>query len=271
VGVKMVLLPYYFLDLTVAIGNPIKEWVGTGFLYGNQNRSAIYLVTNQHVLEDIHEKYEQIIIRFNDETSSKDFYVNLGTKDTPTYFNHPDKAIDISIIKDIHINSVDDEVEIKKLKIGAVVKEIRYTIKQMEDIPIREGDFIYVIGFPMGMDSITKKSPIVRTGCIARINDIYNKESNQFLLDAFVFPANSRSPVILKPEAIFFEGYGSGVKEARLIGIVNSYESYKETLVTENKAEFRSVSVQNAGLAKVYPVDFINETITAYEKGFPQE
>ena len=148
------------------------------------------------------------------------------------------------------------------LKIGAFeAKNSAYTIEEMKNKSISECDIIYVIGFPMGMDSINKKSPIVRTGCIARINDLYNQESNQFLLDTFVFPGNSGSPIILKTE---FQSY-----RAPLIGIVDGYEIYKETLVTENEADFRSVTVQNAGLAKVYPVDCINLTITAYEKGHP--
>ncbi len=255
----MVLLPPFYLDLTVAIGNPKNEWLGTGFLYGSPNK-PIYLVTNKHVLEDIHEKYEEIVIRFNDETSSTDFHVNIGTEEQPEYFNHPDGNIDISIISLSYIIELNEAKFNSGLKIGAFeAQNSAYTIEEMKDNSVAEGDFIYVIGFPMGMDSVNKKSPIVRTGCIARISDLYNQESNQFLLDTFVFPGNSGSPIILKTE---FQSY-----RAPLIGIVDGYETYKETLVTENEAHFRSCIVQNAGLAKVYPVDFIDQTIIAYEKG----
>lgn len=252
-------MPSYFLDLTVAIGNPNKEWVGTGFLYGNSIKNEVYLVTNKHILEDIHEKYNQIVVRFNDENSSEDFYVDLERNEAPTYFNHPINDIDISIIPYKKYFSRDKESKKpRSLKIiYADTTNITYTIAEMKVKSISEGDFIYTLGFPMGMDSINKKSPIVRTGCIARIDDLYNNESDQFLLDTFIFPGNSGSPVILKPE--------SNV-QARLIGIVDGYIDYKEELFTE-KGVLRGTSVQNAGLAKVYPVDFINQTITAYEKG----
>ena len=59
-----------------------------------------------------------------------------------------------------------------------------------------EGDFIYALGFPMGLVSKDRQHVMVRSGIIARIRDLYENRSTDFTVDAFVFPGNSGGPLV---------------------------------------------------------------------------
>lgn len=91
----------------------------------------------------------------------------------------------------------------------------------MKELEITEGDFAYVLGFPMGIIGDKRNTVIVRSGSIARIRDALAKVNPIFLVDAFVFPGNSGGPVISKPDAISIQGTKSQ-DAAYLIGIVQS-------------------------------------------------
>ncbi len=54
-----------------------------------------------------------------------------------------------------------------------------------------EGDYIYVLGFPMGLVSVDRQHAILRSGAIARIRDLFENKSRDFMIDALVFPGNS--------------------------------------------------------------------------------
>ena len=50
-------------------------------------------------------------------------------------------------------------------------------------------------------------------------------------------------------------------QKANLIGLIQSYISYRDTAVSQQTNEPRIVFVENAGLARVIPIDFVLETI----------
>jgi hypothetical protein len=102
----------------------------------------------------------------------------------------------------------------------------------------------------------------VRSGTLARVRDLLARTSKIFLVDAFVFPGNSGGPVILKPEAIAIEGTKAQIAPY-LIGIVQAYVPYQDVAVSLQTGRPRVIFEENAGLAAVHPVDFIEETIAA--------
>ena len=123
-----------------------------------------------------------------------------------------------------------------------------------------EGDFIYVLGFPMGIMEPLRQYVISRTGIIARLRDTLDGTNKDFLIDAMIFPGNSGGPVINKPEVISIEGTSS-VPSPYLIGIVSSYLTYTDTAVSKQTGQSRVVFEENSGLAVVIPADYILETI----------
>ena len=96
---------------------------------------------------------------------------------------------------------------------------------KLKEIGSTAGDGVFVLGFPMDLAGAQLNYVIVRQGIIARINELLDKASSTFLLDAFVFPGNSGSPVILKPEITSIEGTPHNMR-AYLIGVVDSYKAY---------------------------------------------
>ena len=134
------------------------------------------------------------------------------------------------------------------------------SIEQMAEKGMTEGDFIYVLGFPMGIVGGDRQYVIARSGSIARIRDVLEKRSNDFIVDSFVFPGNSGGPVVSKPEFASIQGTQS-INSAYLIGIVSSYLHYEDVAISQQTKKPRIVFQENSGLSVVIPTDFIMETI----------
>jgi len=264
----MALLPPSFLDCVVAIGNPSKNWIGTGFLFGklvqrsedNQNTYTIYLVSNKHVLE----QQTQIMLRFNpqDDNSAKDYPLSLkDSAGNNIWIGHPNKDVDVAIIQ---INALVLQEEGMKFSFFQSDSHI-FTKDKLIEIGATEGDFIYVLGFPMGIVAKDRQHVILRGGVIARIRDLFENRSTDFIVDAFVFPGNSGGPVILKPEIISIGGTKSN-KSAGLIGVVKSYIPYSDVAISQQTGKPRVLFEDNSGLSIVEPVDYILETIEESER-----
>jgi len=266
----MALIPPYFLDCVVAIGstNPKGErmWAASGFLYGhyispdpaNESKRLyrVYLVTNRHVFEGLSEVY----LRFNPQKAdepARDYRLELvDKKGTQTWFAHPNAEIDIAVVP----------LNIRLLKEHAM--QVAYfqsdqhvaNIEKLIELGITEGDFAYVLGFPMGLVGEKRNTVIVRSGTIARIRDCLSKSSQEYLIDAFVFPGNSGGPVVSKPEALAITGTKSQ-SASYLIGVVKSYVPYRDVAISLQTKQLRVVFEENSGLAAVHPIDFVQEAI----------
>ena len=265
----MALIPPFFLDCVVAIGvenpsdqnNPIK-WIGTGFLVGrffkkkdeNQNEYHIFLVTNKHVLVG----KNSVKVRFNPHSSepAKDYNISLINNGNKTWTGHQTEEIDVAAI---NINArilVDEGMKFKYFMSDSNILHI----EQMAEKGMTEGDFIYVLGFPMELVDSDRQYVIARSGSIARIRDVLEKRRNDFIVDSFVFPGNSGGPVVSKPEFVSIKGTQS-LDRAYLIGIVSSSLSYLDTAISLQTKRPRVIFEENSGLTVVVPADFIMETI----------
>lgn len=265
----MALIPPFFLDCVVAIGvenpsdqnNPIK-WIGTGFLVGrffkknekNQNEYHIFLVTNKHVLVD----KNSIKVRFNPHSSepAKDYNLSLINNGNKTWTGHHTENIDVAVIRINHKILVDEGMKFSYFMSDSNI----LTIKQMAEKGMTEGDFIYILGFLMELVATDRQYVIARSGSIARIRDVLEKRSNDFIVDCFVFPGNSGGPVISKPEIISIEGTKS-ISMAYLIGIVSSFLPYRDIAISQQTKNARVIFEENSGLSVVIPTNFIMETI----------
>ena len=267
----MALIPPFFIDCVVAIGTIVNDeptWIGTGFLFGKllkesedkKNLYQVYLVTNKHVLLDT----ELILVRFNPQTDqpAKDYPVELKDKiGKIKWIGHPDPDIDVAVIP-IRFSKVQKEG--MKCSFFESDKHIA-DISELHKMESTEGDFVYIMGFPMGIVAKDRQHVFVRTGIIARIRDLFEKRVKDFVVDAFVFPGNSGGPVITKPEIISIDGTKHNNK-ARLIGIVKSYIPFVDVAISNQTKRPRITFEENTGLSKVEPVDYILQTIQEAEK-----
>jgi len=276
----MALIPPFFIDCVVAIGietkqndKPIKKWIGTGFLFGKylssnsdnpkQKTYKTFLVTNRHVLQN----QARIIMRFNPQNgqAATDFPAILKKpKGEILWTGHPNKAIDVGIVS-INLGAI----EKAGMKYGVFKSDTDILLKQqMQELQVSEGDFLYVLGFPMGMMPSDRQHVLVRSGIIARIRDLYENRSSSYVVDSFVFPGNSGGPVVYKPEVVSIHGT-TPIKRAALIGIVKSYIPFRDVAISQQTKRPRVIFEENSGLANVETVDKIMETIAHYESKQP--
>lgn len=264
----MALIVPQFVNSVVSIGRGEGEEyqsLATGFLAGFLNGNTdskgnkLYtacLVTNRHVFD----KKEKAILRFNVVARGTKTYTVL-LKDQQAnrlWMVHADEKVDLAVLP-INFNLLINE-GINCVFISEEHMAFRSTVK--ED-GIVAGDFIYVLGFPLGIVGRQQNYVVVRGGVIARIDDEVIQSQHAFLIDSTVFPGNSGGPVFLKPELVSIEGT-KAVSKSYLLGIVSSYIPYRDACVSQQTGEARIVFVENSGLSYVVPMDFVRETIEPF-------
>jgi len=271
----MALIPPFFPDCVVAIGieDPSgderkRKWVASGFLYGhyitdNEDGTKsykVYLVTNRHVFENL----PRIYLRFNPRINepAREYTLNLLNENgAQLWFPHPNAKIDVAIIP-INFGLLQEHaMQVAYFQSDQHVA----SVDKLNELGITEGDFAYVLGFPMGLIGGERNAVIVRSGTIARIRDALVRANQEYLIDAFVFPGNSGGPVISKPEALAIQGTKSQ-GAAYLIGIVKSYVPYQDVAVSLRSKRPRVIFEENSGLAAVHPIDFVQEAIKGHLK-----
>ncbi len=291
------LLPPAFLDSVVALGAmvntappgqpPKVEWatVGTGFFYGHKVKDdpdgtkrlyEIDLVTAGHVVSEFKEsKQGDLSVRINSKDSTKSSQTfNIPFNPAPqehSWFFHPKfdpKTVALVPDYDVAIFRVNGQV-IKELGAAFIEDDKNAAdVKKLKQIGTSAGDGAFVLGFPMNLAGVQRNYVIVRKGIVARISEMLDRRSMTFLLDLFVFPGNSGSPVVLKPEITAISDTSPN-NVAYVIGIVNSYRPYTDVAVSQQTHRARIIFEENSGLAEVIPLDRVDETIQAYRTTFP--
>jgi hypothetical protein len=268
----MALIPPFFIDTVVAIGVQTgsgaaiqKRWIGTGFIFATfQNVNAadptkndykVHLVTNKHVLRN----QQNIILRFNPQNgqAATDFPISLVKGDGSfVWTGHPTGNVDVAVIGINAQGLLNAGMKFSYFKSEADILKKQDLI----DNQISEGDFIYILGYPMGMMPTDRQHVIVRGGIVARIRDLFENRSTSFVVDSLVFPGNSGGPVVIKPAVTSIQGTPA-YNRAGLIGIVKSYIPYTDVAVSQQTGKARITFEENSGLANVETVDKIIETI----------
>ena len=267
----MALIPPVFLDCVVAIGIDVGEenrrWVASGFLYGNflskvdekNNQYDVYLVTNRHVLEG----QKVVYLRFNprDAAPAREYTLQFEGIESPAVcITHPDPDIDLAVVK-INPHILDkDGIRFSFFGSDCNVADR----KSLEDLGFTEGDFGYVLGFPMGIVGEERSFVIVRQGAIARIRDYLAGASKEILMDCMIFPGNSGGPVVNKPEAMSIQGTKSQ-SAAYLIGVVAGYLPYRDVLKSQQTNEDRMIVVENSGLSSIVPVQYLCDLVQSLQ------
>lgn len=271
----MALVPPQFLDCIVAIvlseqDKPSSyQWQATGFLVGRSTQEieedgipkklyTVYLVTNKHVLEEFEEKgNESFVVGFNPHSAEKvgvKIYSGLLVQNGERLWTaHNSEDVAVTQTNVVLLKEEGRQFEFFRLD------ENLLSAAKMKSEGVSEGDFVYVLGYPMGLVDQDWHYPIVRSGSIARIRDVLEGHRSQFLLDLLNFPGSSGSPVVTKPESMTIEGT-QPVNKAYVIGIVSGYRRYEE--IVESTLTGREVEViQNSGLAVSVSSECILETI----------
>lgn len=268
----MALLPRFFLDCVVAIGTPSEKetkWIASGFLYGDfaeskdgENFYRVYLVTNRHVFQG----QKQVLLRFNPKGTESARQYTLDLLDAASqqiWTSHPNPEIDIAVTT-LNIKLLEEQ----KIQFSWFRSDQHVAaLDKMAELGVTEGDFIYTLGFPMGLIGGERNYVIVRSGNIARIQDALSRRGNEILIDALIFPGHSGGPVVTKPEAMAIRDT-KAVGAAYLIGVIRHYIAYQDTAISMQTHRPRITFEENSGLAAVIPTDFVQEAIKEYKKEF---
>lgn len=86
-----------------------------------------------------------------------------------------------------------------------------------------------------------------------------------FLLDSFIFPGNSGSPVFSQPYMNALNGT-KNINQTWLLGIVQGFLPYVDEAKSEQTGKTRVTFTENSGLALVHPMDYVEEVINIYKK-----
>jgi hypothetical protein len=198
-------------------------------------------------------------IKFNSlvNKESQDYEVTLVDENGNQHWEgHPDVNIDVGVVRTNLTILQKHQMEFDFF----CSDKHPLKIDDLREAGISEGDLVYVLGFPLGLVSPERRYVICREGCIARIRDLLEQHSKDFLIDSFVFPGNSGGPVILRPEMSAVTGT-KPIEKASLIGMVQAYIPFQDIAYSLQTNRPRVVFEQNSGLASVIPIDFISETI----------
>ncbi len=270
----MALIPPFYFDCVVAIGKPAGHeiaWVASGFLYGEFLRVEgdrkwynVFLVTNRHVFQGL----KQVFLRFNpkgDGEPAKQYPLSLlDASSKQLWTAHPHPEIDVAVRR-VNVNLLGQEgIQFSYFQSDQHMA----TLDRMAELGITEGDFIYTLGFPMGIVGGARNYVIARSGSIARIQDALNRKSKEALIDTFIFPGNSGSPVVTKPESVAIKNT-KAVQDAYLIGVVKSFIPYRDVAISAQTQQPRVVFEENSGLAAFVPIDFVQEAIKEHQRRFP--
>lgn len=270
----MIQIPSKFIDAVVAIGERNNKdeifWIGTGFLFGkfltNDNgipKYSVYLVTNKHVLSG----KRSIVLRFNPKSQEKatDYEFFLIDGDKILWTGHPKENIDVAV------TSVDCKQLSAQDMLWSFFESDTHVLtrQELKKSKISEGDSIFILGFPMNLVHKYRQYVIVRGGVIARITPFLDENSNDILIDSFVFPGNSGGPVITKP-ILMFDNDKVTIREPKIIGMVSGNISYKDIAISPQTLETRVTFVENSGLTVIIPMDFIMETVNHAESAPPK-
>ncbi|MBR0725122.1 trypsin-like peptidase domain-containing protein [Bradyrhizobium manausense] len=294
---RAALVPPFFTYCVVAIGGQVSEirdgrlvntrWVatGTGFFYGRLSRPDpdlakrqydVYLVTAKHVLDEWKAQQaagitkgqllSELMVRVNpiDVTArATDVAITEFKDKDASWTNNPDG-------KDVSVIPVDIDA-LRKKAFGVTFfadDEMAADVSKLNNLKVSAGDGIFVLGFPMGIVGDWRNAVIIKSGVIARIEDMLLSRSDAFLIDALVFPGNSGGPVVLRPEITSIGGTPSQ-NRSYLIGMVVAYQPYIDVAVSQQTQHPRVTFEENSGLASVLPTDYIAAAIAADQKKHP--
>ena len=231
---------------------------------GNQSSYVIYLVTNHHVIDEhIAATNGPLSVRLNRKSSGtvQEYDFPLVVDGLPTWHAHPDPVIDIAVVR---LNG--PWLEQMGIKFDYFHSDFD-TLNRVKakELGLSEGYGVFVLGFPMNLVGTQQDYVVVRQGSIARVRDALDAPATvkSFLIDSFIFPGNSGSPVVLRPETFEaqFPGEKPPIRSAFLLGVVSGYLPYTDIAISLQTKHPRVTFEENSGLTEVFPADCIDETI----------
>jgi S1-C subfamily serine protease len=224
---------------------------------GESDQYLVYLVTNRHVVEG----HQELQLRVNPAAlgAAREYSLDLGAA-----IRHPNPEVDVAAVP-VNMNLL--QAEGMQVAFFADAQHCA-PVARLQSEGVAEGDSVFLLGYPMGLIGGVGAAALVRSGTIARLRDVFASPSSPFLIDGSVYPGNSGGPVVSKPELASVSGT-TAVGSSYLIGIVASYTAYQDVAVSQQTGRPRVIFEENSGIAQVFTVDMIAETVEIHASRQP--
>lgn len=185
------------------MGRPNPNIPGTGYYV---------LITAAHVLEGIPTDIATLSLRVKEENNYKRLFyqINIRDKGNPIWVRHP--IVDVAAMN----------VELPKgIDIELFSTDILSNDDHIKNFEIHPGDELFVLGYPLNVESNPSGFPVLRSARIANYPLIPTASYPTFLLDLTIFPGNSGGPVILDSRNRIYNGTTNVGSVNMVMGIIS--------------------------------------------------
>lgn len=170
----------------------------------------------------------------------------------------PHPSADLAAIPLTSIRRANVPEDMKAFRLTDILNETLQT-----EWDIGASDETFILAFHPGIMSGEPSSAVIRHGTIAS----FPSGADTFLVDSFVFPGNSGSPVILKPTILNLKGYQFSVlgnaRPAYLLGVVVEFIPYTDFAISPQTQRPRITFEENSGLVRAVRAEKVAELLRA--------
>jgi hypothetical protein len=229
---------------------------GTGFVVGrvrgkDSNFAYYVLVTAAHVFEEIVGQQATLLARQKqgDAWNKVPFQIRIrDSNGKPLWVRHT--------LADVAAMYVGFPIAAKPE--GLVTTALFADDAVLDKLEVRPGDRVFILGYPLGLESPTGAFPILRAGWIASYPLVPSRTLGTFLVSFEVFPGNSGGPVFLVDYNRVYEGVTNIGVVHFIIGLVSQQATH-----TQQERGLYSMTVQQYPLdvAVVVPASLIADTV----------
>jgi hypothetical protein len=232
----------------VPASEPVPAYVGTGFLV--QVEQLLYLVTAKHMVEGFGPN-DPMFVFVNDKNGK---LANISDQVIRTQLNvewFKSSSADLAILP----FGTRSDFDVTLIPEAAFLTSDN--VLELQDV--------FFMSYQSGIQDESRITPIARRGMVSIRN-----EDGTFYLDAFAFPGNSGSPVFIKPSAggsFTTTGINLGAEpnNCKFVGMIGEYLPYREVAVSLQTKRARVVFEENTWLAKVWPVQSLQQLMKSPE------
>jgi len=199
-----------------------EQWAGygTGFFYTN-DRDELFLITNRHVVRNEDNKHFPTFLRLRLHTDATDYRRNREY-DVPLY----NKAIPLWKEPMPFADVVAIRLDVKYFEQNFLYRSFRSNNLLPDDVTIRMGEDVLVIGYPLGeFYDYLYNLPVIRAGIISSAYPVPYRGNPYFLVDSKLHKGTSGSPVVTKFKNVWEDKDGNiqfGKAPPYLLGINSS-------------------------------------------------
>jgi hypothetical protein len=257
-----------------------EEAKGTGFLIGvkDANSTFCYLVTAKHVLEPILTKQKSnISVRFNTKNSEQArtlSFPTLNFKGRP-WLEHPNPAVDMAIVL-LPIFDKVKELDVTLIAIDDPNSELLATSQWIKKYKVGPGDQAFTLGLVPFLYAFNKDADnlvLSRFGTVSLLIEseiiLPGGKQRAIFLDCPAFPGSSGGPAFVligrSEKGPLLTGWRFG-----LLGVVTAFVPsllrVAKIEVEETKQKSEILPLENTGISKVVPVDYLVDVLFSQDQ-----